>query len=239
MEKLNLHCGVYPGGLCYYIPEGDFLEVAFISRDREIRWNKDIEIPAENKKEILEIANNGNVIGFSACDNDTLVLEPIGPRKYYHYNPVGHVLLLLTVEEIGGKKYICCGDKIKCLESQNTRFKKIPYDYEFYKQHFILRNWSLKTEIRNKTFYGTTEVYKVVKDFPDGAVVWKVGRENFPYIDFIPLGMQDPENEYWILKDQIFALDVYDEEFAHFILHFPGDVNKERFECLRDFYYGL
>lgn len=42
-------------------------------------------------------------------------------------------------------------------------------------------------KIISKSFFGRTDVFEIVNEFPGGYVVWNIGRHNFPYEGYIPL----------------------------------------------------
>ena len=42
-------------------------------------------------------------------------------------------------------------------------------------------------KIIQKTWFGRVDKYEIVNSFPNGYVVWNIGRHNFPYKGYIPL----------------------------------------------------
>lgn len=42
-------------------------------------------------------------------------------------------------------------------------------------------------KIVQKTWFGRVDKYEIINSFPNGYVVWNIGRHNFPYKGYIPL----------------------------------------------------
>lgn len=66
--------------------------------------------------------------------------------------------------------------------------------------------------IINTDMWGQTREFEIIDTFPEGYVVWNIGRENFPYQGFIPLCNASPDYEVDI--DTLKALFVGDETSA-------------------------
>lgn len=62
--------------------------------------------------------------------------------------------------------------------------------------------------------YGRTDVFEIVTEFPNGYVLWNIGRANFPHPGFIPLARPKPENKYYIRLDTLKALRLDDEDLC-------------------------
>ena len=71
-------------------------------------------------------------------------------------------------------------------------------------------------KIIHKTRFGRTDVFEIVNKFPNGNVVWPIGRANFPYEGFIPLA-RPTDVPYHIDMNSLKALRV-DEPIASDIL---------------------
>lgn len=71
-------------------------------------------------------------------------------------------------------------------------------------------------KIIHKTRFGRTDVFEIVDKFPNGYVVWPIGRANFPYEGFIPLA-RPTDVPYHIDMNSLKALRV-DEPIASDIL---------------------
>lgn len=65
---------------------------------------------------------------------------------------------------------------------------------------------------------GPTYVFEVVDEFPDGYMVWNIGRKNFPYENYIPL-CEAIEGTYNIKAETLKMLYVEREVDALFILN--------------------
>lgn len=63
-----------------------------------------------------------------------------------------------------------------------------------------------------------TDVYDIVDQFPEGYIVWNIGRQNFNHPEYIPLALPDPEQEFHVLTKGLKALKVESEELAKFIM---------------------
>lgn len=73
--------------------------------------------------------------------------------------------------------------------------------------------------IINEDSFGRIDRYEIVDKFPDGYVVWNIGRLNFDHPCFVPLAKPDPEREYGILRTGLKALKVESEELAKFVMN--------------------
>lgn len=70
----------------------------------------------------------------------------------------------------------------------------------------------------DKSSFGIIDSYEIVDEFPDGYVVWNIGRQNFDHPCFIPLAKPDPDREYGILRTELKALKVESEDLALYIM---------------------
>lgn len=77
--------------------------------------------------------------------------------------------------------------------------------------------------------YWNTDNFAVVDEFPAGAIVWNIGRQNFPFPGFIPVAW--PLDDCHIDRARLMAVKCKDDETADAILKEAGrrGVNAERF----------
>lgn len=73
--------------------------------------------------------------------------------------------------------------------------------------------------------FGRTDVFQIVDKFPEGYIIWNIGRENFPHECFIPLAQRKTENpkehEYHHIKlDSLKTLKVESEELALYLMKY-------------------
>lgn len=68
----------------------------------------------------------------------------------------------------------------------------------------------------DKTWYGKTDIYEIVDDYPAGYVVWNIGRHNFQHECYVPLAK--PLANYRIDPTSLKAIKVKDEQTALAIL---------------------
>lgn len=80
--------------------------------------------------------------------------------------------------------------------------------------------------------YSRTDIFEIVSEFPEGYVVWNIGRQNFKYERYIPLAKPNPNLEFHILLDELKALEVESEELALNIINEAQHrtVEKDLFE---------
>ena len=50
------------------------------------------------------------------------------------------------------------------------------------------KNYIDGNKIVNTTFFGRVDVFQIVDEFPCGYQVWNIGRQNFPFPGYLPLG---------------------------------------------------
>lgn len=60
--------------------------------------------------------------------------------------------------------------------------------------------------------YYEERTFKKVDEFPEGAVVWNIGRSNFPFPGFVPVAFL--KTEFYINPERLFAVRCKDEETA-------------------------
>ena len=70
-------------------------------------------------------------------------------------------------------------------------------------------------KITQKTRFGRTDVFEIADKFPNGYIVWPIGRSNFPYEGFIPLAR--PIGAYNIDIKSLKALRVEEPLASHII----------------------
>lgn len=77
-----------------------------------------------------------------------------------------------------------------------------------------------------------TDYFMIVDEFPAGAVVWNIGRHNFPFPGFIPVAW--PLDDCHIDRTRLMAVRCKDDETADAILKAAGrrEVNSKRFALL-------
>lgn len=87
--------------------------------------------------------------------------------------------------------------------------------------------------VHHSPMIGRTDTFEIVGSFPQGYIVWNIGRHNFPFPGYIPLAKPSDEPHH-IRLDSLRALKVRDEETALRILKAAGrgEVNRERFISL-------
>lgn len=51
------------------------------------------------------------------------------------------------------------------------------------------KNYIEGGKIINTSFFGRVDVFQIVDDFPMGYEVWPIGRINFPFPGYLPLGV--------------------------------------------------
>lgn len=83
-----------------------------------------------------------------------------------------------------------------------------------------------------------TDIYEVVDDFPNGYMIWPIGRGNFPFEGYIPLCRPDGVTPHTINVTTLKALYVGSEEFALKLLDLAifgtvGKIYKGKFEEIR------
>lgn len=88
-----------------------------------------------------------------------------------------------------------------------------------------------KTEIIISGYF-RKDKFKIVEDFPHGAIVWNIGRRNFPFEGFVPVGF--PLSNDRININKLFAVRCKDEKTAVRVINYASrhEVNKDRFEQL-------
>ena len=84
-----------------------------------------------------------------------------------------------------------------------------------------------------KDTYNRTDVFEIVTEFPDGYIVWPIGRRNFPFPGYIPLAKPSTQR-YHVMFTELKTIKV-DEGIADYILHLAtrgimGDIDKAKFE---------
>ena len=77
-----------------------------------------------------------------------------------------------------------------------------------------------------------TDVFEIVDTFPDGYIVWPIGRDNFPHVGYIPLAK--PAGKFSVSTDGLKALKVESEEVALHVLKMairgPEDITSENID---------
>lgn len=86
--------------------------------------------------------------------------------------------------------------------------------------------------------FGRTDVFQIVDKFPEGYIIWNIGRHNFEHECYIPLAQRVSNNkkelEYYHIKtDSLKALKVESEELALYLMkyaHKVDSVNSTNFD---------
>lgn len=73
-------------------------------------------------------------------------------------------------------------------------------------------------KIVNKDYWGRTDEYEIVNEFPEGYVIWNIGRGNFDQPCFVPLAKPDPDREFGIIRTGLKALKVESESLALYVM---------------------
>lgn len=77
-------------------------------------------------------------------------------------------------------------------------------------------NYQEGNKLVSKTFCGRVDVFEIVDEFPLGYEVWPIGRRNFPFPGYLPLGRF--ENYHMVEGSQLKAIKT-DEALADEILN--------------------
>lgn len=77
-----------------------------------------------------------------------------------------------------------------------------------------------KKEIIIEKSYWHTDIFEVVDEFPEGYIVWNIGRHNFQHPCLIPLAI--PTDECHISRNGLKALRLESEEVAAHVLNVCG-----------------
>ena len=90
----------------------------------------------------------------------------------------------------------------------------------------------MATFFEDKKYYGRTDVYEIVDEYPKGYIVWNIGRHNFPHESYVPLAK--PLEDCHINPTTLKAIKVKDEETALLILKEASrrGVDEKRFKEL-------
>lgn len=86
--------------------------------------------------------------------------------------------------------------------------------------------------LKYTTWFGRTDVFQILDEFPAGYVVWNIGRQNFPFECYIPIAK--PIGKYRINLNTLSAVKVKDEITALRVICFAGrhECGKTEFERL-------
>ena len=95
-------------------------------------------------------------------------------------------------------------------------------------------------ELIHTAWFGRTDKFTIVDEFPQGAIVWPIGRENFPFAGYIPVVYPKYDPEYpWmqaIDASRKMALKCKSDEIALKALKAATThgCNKETFESINN-----
>lgn len=76
-----------------------------------------------------------------------------------------------------------------------------------------------KKEIIIEKSYWHTDIFEVVDEFPEGYIVWNIGRHNFQHPCLIPLAIPTTEDQCHISRNGLKALRLESEEVALHVLN--------------------
>lgn len=82
------------------------------------------------------------------------------------------------------------------------------------------KNETTIPQVLTTSNYWHTDHFTVVDKFPAGAIVWNIGRHNFPFPEFIPVAF--PIGDYKIDRKRLMAVRCKDAETANAILKAAG-----------------
>ena len=92
------------------------------------------------------------------------------------------------------------------------------------------KNYIEGNKIVNTTYFGRVDVFEIVEEFPCGYAVWNIGRENFPFPGYLPLGRFE---DYRMVEGCVLKAIKTDEALADEILkHKHGSVDYWKFKEL-------
>lgn len=99
---------------------------------------------------------------------------------------------------------------------------------------YDLSNETAAPQILTTSNYWHTDHFTVVDKFPASAIVWNIGRHNFPFPEFIPVAF--PLENYKIDRSRLMAVRCKDAETADAILKAAGRhrVDAEQFADLNE-----
>lgn len=83
-------------------------------------------------------------------------------------------------------------------------------------------------KIIHKTWFRRTDVFEIVNEFPNGYIVWCIGRDNFPYEGYIPLA-KSTSVPYHIDLMQLKALKLEDDRLANDVISLA---HRQEVNCL-------
>lgn len=86
--------------------------------------------------------------------------------------------------------------------------------------------------IEDKNYWGRVDRFEVVDEWPNGYVVWNIGRNNFPHVGYLPLCRT--KADYMVDLSSLKALKVGSEELCLKVMKSYEMVDYERFKQIRD-----
>lgn len=105
----KLHMGFLGNGIAVW-EDGDNEYTAHISPSRVVTADDDKRFHEANAARIRDMVHNGNFIVGNTPDTSRVVLEPLQPAKYLHYNEVSGQVTPLSEETVGDKKIMVAAD---------------------------------------------------------------------------------------------------------------------------------
>lgn len=105
----KLHMGFLGNGIAVW-EDGDNEYTAHISPSRVVTADNDKRFHEANAARIRDMVHNGNFIVGNTPDTSRVVLEPLQPAKYLHYNEVSGQVTPLSEETVGDKKIMVAAD---------------------------------------------------------------------------------------------------------------------------------
>lgn len=92
------------------------------------------------------------------------------------------------------------------------------------------KNYIEGDKIINTSWFGRVDVFQIVDEFPCGYSVWNIGRKNFPFPGYLPLGRF---KDYVMVEGCVLKAIKADERLADEILkHKHGSVDYWKFKEL-------
>lgn len=86
--------------------------------------------------------------------------------------------------------------------------------------------------------YGRTDRFEERTEWPEGMIIWNIGRHNFEHEGWLPLCYTDAD--YHVDSNRLVAFYVPDEDLCLEVMRVAGmrTVNEEVFNQIKEKYYG-
>ena len=105
----KLHMGFLGNGIAVW-EAGDDEYTAHISPSRMVTADENKRFHEANAARIRDMVHNGNIIVGNSPETKRVVLEPLKPAKYLHYNEMSGAVTPLSEETVDGKKIMVVAD---------------------------------------------------------------------------------------------------------------------------------